>query len=98
MAAYGARRLHKMNANLNMILGIELACACQGVDFRAPLKSSPILQHVIAHVRQRVEPLVEDRFMAPDLQKAAVMIADGSLVHGLDMPAYILGRPTAHAT
>jgi histidine ammonia-lyase len=97
MAAHGARRLHKMNANLNMILGIELACACQGLDFRAPLKSSPILQDVIARVRQRVEPLAEDRFMAPDLQKAAVMIADGSLVHGLDMPAYILGRPTAHA-
>ena len=97
MAAHGARRLHKMNANLNMILGIELACACQGVDFRAPLKSSPILQDVIARVRQRVEPLAEDRFMAPDLQKAAVMIADGSLVYGLDMPTYILGRPAAHA-
>ena len=98
MAAHGARRLHKMNANLNMILGIELACACQGVDFRAPLKSSPILQDVIARVRQHVEPLSEDRFMAPDLQKAAVMIADGSLIHGLEMPAYILGRPTAHTT
>jgi hypothetical protein len=33
--------------------------------------------------------------MAPDLQQAAAMIVDGSLVQGLDMPAYILGQSTA---
>jgi histidine ammonia-lyase len=95
MAAHGARRLRKMNANLNVILGIELVCGCQGVGFRAPLKTSPILEDVIARVRSRIKPLVEDRFLASDLQKAAVMIADGSLVQGIDMPADILGRPTA---
>jgi histidine ammonia-lyase len=95
MAAHGARRLKKMNVNLNVILGIELVCGCQGVGFRAPLKTSPILEDVVARVRLRIKPLAEDRFMAPDLQKAAVMIADGSLVQGIDMPADILGRPTA---
>ena len=95
MAAHGSRRLHKMNTNLNMILGIELTCGCQGIGFRAPLKTSPILQDVIARVRTRVKPLAEDRYMASDLQMAAFMIADGSLVQGLNMPAYILGRLTA---
>jgi histidine ammonia-lyase len=95
MAAHAARRLQKMNANLSMILGIELACAAQGVGFRAPLKTSPILQDVIDRLRTRVAPLAEDRFMATDLQQAAAMIVDGSLVQGLDMPAYILGQSTA---
>ena len=95
MAAHGSRRLHKMNANLNMILGIELACGCQGIGFRAPLKTSPILQDVIALVRTRVKPLAEDRYMASDLQTAAFRIADGSLVQGLNMPAYVLGCLTA---
>ncbi|MEL0025267.1 MAG: aromatic amino acid lyase, partial [Alphaproteobacteria bacterium] len=95
MAAHAARRLQKINANLNMILGIELACAVQGVGFRAPLKTSPMLQDVIARVRKKITPLDQDRFMAPDLQLAAMMIADGSLVKGLDMPAYILGQSTA---
>jgi histidine ammonia-lyase len=95
MAAHAARRLQKINANLNMILGIELACAVQGVSFRAPLKTSPMLQDVIAGFRTKIMPLDQDRFMAPDLQLAAVMIADGSLVKGLDMPAYILGQSTA---
>jgi histidine ammonia-lyase len=94
MAAHGSRRLHKMNANLNMILGIELACGCQGIGFRAPLKTSPILEDVIARVRTRIKPLAEDRFMASDLQMAAFMIADGSLTQGVNMPAYILGRLT----
>ena len=95
MAAHGARRLKKMNDNLNVILGIELVCGCQGVGFRAPLKTSPILEDVISRVRLRIKPLAEDRFMAPDLQKAAVMIADGSVVQGINMPDDILGQPTA---
>ena len=39
--------------------------------------------------------VAEDRYMASDLQIAAFMIADGSLVQGLNMPAYVLGRLTA---
>jgi histidine ammonia-lyase len=54
-----------------------------------------MLQDVIAGFRTKIMPLDQDRFMAPDLQLAAVMIADGSLVKGLDMPAYILGQSTA---
>ena len=67
----------------------------RSVGFRAPLKTSQILEDVVARVRLRIKPLAEDRFMAPDLQKAAVMIADGSLVQGIDMSTDILGRPTA---
>jgi histidine ammonia-lyase len=37
MAAHGARRLARMNDNLNVIIGVELMCAAQGVEFRAPL-------------------------------------------------------------
>ena len=37
MAAHAARRLKKMNKNLNTIIGIELMCGAQGVEFRAPL-------------------------------------------------------------
>ncbi len=40
MAAHGARRLGRMCDNLEVILGIELLCAAQGVEFRAPLSTS----------------------------------------------------------
>jgi histidine ammonia-lyase len=44
MAAHGARRLRQMVKNLNVILGVEAMCAAQGVEFRAPLKTSAPLQ------------------------------------------------------
>ncbi len=80
MAAHGARRLMRMNANLSNILGVELLCAAQGIEFRAPLKTSKPLQAVIARLRQDIPTLVEDRYLAPDLGKAAVMIAERTIV------------------
>ncbi|SDG58494.1 histidine ammonia-lyase [Sulfitobacter delicatus] len=88
MAAHGARRLGPMTENLNRILGVELLCAAQGIDFRAPLATSETLQRVVARVRQDVETLGEDRYLAPDLERAAAMIALGDIVSaaGIDMP------------
>ncbi len=79
MAAHGARRLGPMVDNLNHILGVELLCAAQGVAFRAPLTTSKPLAAAIACLRQVVEPLGEDRYLAPDLEKAARLIADGAI-------------------
>lgn len=79
MAAHGARRLARMNANLQVILGIEVLCACEGIEFRRPLKTSVPLQTTLAEVRKAVPPLTQDRFMAGDIEAAASMIADGRL-------------------
>ena len=88
MAAHGARRLGPMNENLARILGVELLCATQGIDFRAPLKTSDTLQKVVTRVRQEVATLDEDRYLAPDLECAGVMIASGAVVAaaGINMP------------
>jgi histidine ammonia-lyase len=79
MAAHGARRLMRMNANLQRILGIELLCAAQGVEFRKPLSTSRPLQNVIKDLRKNVKTLGEDRYMGDDLEKAAALIASGSI-------------------
>jgi histidine ammonia-lyase len=54
MAAHGARRLMRMTPNLASILGVELLCASQGIECRAPLKTSPALQKVLARLREDV--------------------------------------------
>jgi histidine ammonia-lyase len=79
MAAHGAFRLGKMVGNLNHILGVELLCAAQGVEFRAPLVTSPALQKVIAHLRLSVPSLEDDRYLAPELDVAAKLIASDSI-------------------
>nr|WP_303626458.1 histidine ammonia-lyase [Roseovarius sp. M141] len=88
MAAHGARRLGQMLENLNRILGVELLCAAQGIDFRAPLATSEPLQRVVARVRESVETLGDDRYMAPDLELAATLIESGAIadVAGISMP------------
>lgn len=88
MAAHAARRLHRMNANLGTILGVEAICAAQGIGFRAPLKTSVPLQAAIACLRAEVPALEADRYLAPDLQSAARLIETGALVRaaGLTMP------------
>lgn len=79
MAAHGARRLARMNDNLNVIIGVELLCAAQGVEFRAPLQTSPALQRVLELIRSEVAALDNDRFMAGDLAKAAAIVAKGGV-------------------
>jgi histidine ammonia-lyase len=79
MAAHGARRLGRMTENLERILGVELLCAAQGVEYRAPLATSAPLQRVLARVRSEVATLGEDRYLAPDLEAAARMVAAGAI-------------------
>ena len=88
MAAHGARRLGQMVENLEYILGVELLCAAQGIDFRVPLATSQPLQRVLARLREDVAPLAEDRYLAPDLQQARALIASGALTAAaqIEMP------------
>ena len=79
MAAHGARRLIRMNRNLGAILAVEYLCAVQGIEFRAPLKTSPQLQWVAAKLRGAVPALDSDRFMATDLELTAGMVESGAL-------------------
>ena len=74
MAAHGAVRLSRMNKNLSHILGVELLCAAEGIEHRAPLKTSPALQTVLTQVRKDIPALDQDRYLAPDLETAAELI------------------------
>lgn len=88
MAAHGARRLGQMITNLERILGVELLCATQGVEFRAPLPTSEALQQVMAKLRSVVPPLGDDRYTAPDIEAASALITSGEVARcsGIKMP------------
>ena len=91
MAAHGARRLRKMAQNLHGILGVEAICAAQGVEFRAPLLTSKPLQAAMAALRAEVPSLGDDRYMAPDLARAAALVAEGRLAKASGIPLPALG-------
>ncbi len=79
MAAHGARRLGQMVENLEVILGVELLCAAQGVEFRAPLQTSTPLTQVVRELRKTVPALGEDRYLAPELERAAALVRGGDI-------------------
>ena len=89
MAAHGARRLRRMAKNLHVILGVEALCAAQGVEFRAPLKTSAPLQAAVKALRTEIPPLADDRYLAPDLARAAALVAASRLsaASGVALPS-----------
>ncbi len=74
MATYAARRLLTMTENTAGIVAIELLAACQGIDFRRPLKTSPQLEKVFALVREQVPFYDKDRYFAADIAAIKPMV------------------------
>jgi histidine ammonia-lyase len=79
MATFAARRLGEMAENTRTIVAIELLTAAQGIDFHAPLLTSPALQKVHRAIRQRVPFYAEDRYFAPDIAAAVDFLQTGEL-------------------
>ncbi len=79
MATFAARRLQPMIANVAHILGIELLAAAQGIDFLRPLQSSPALEQVHALLRAQCPTMMQDRYLAPDIEAASSLVRGGEL-------------------
>lgn len=80
MGAPAAVKARQVVHNAAAVLGIELLCACQALDLRSPLKPGPAAGRVLAHVRQEVPTLVEDRVLAEEMQVAQRMLRRGELI------------------
>ena len=78
MSTFAARRLGDMAANSAGIVAIELLAAAQGIDFRAPLKTSARLQEVHALVRSKVAFYDHDRYFAPDITAIQALVEAGA--------------------
>jgi histidine ammonia-lyase len=90
MAAHGARRLARMNANLSVILGVEALCAAQGIGYRAPLATSAPLQAAIDCLRMVSPVLTVDRYLAPDIDAASKLIRGGDLIAAAGLTDFTL--------
>ena len=81
-----------MNANLNVILGVEAMCGVQGIEFRTPLQTSVPLKTAMVTLRAQVPKIVEDRYMAPSIEAAAALVETGALAISVDLPAFVQGH------
>jgi histidine ammonia-lyase len=84
MACHGARRLNEMAENLAGIIAIEILAGAQGVDLRAPLKTSAPLINMISKLRSQVKFLTDDRNMSLDIERAVESVMSGQYCDDLD--------------
>ena len=79
MATYAARRLGRMTRNLAHLAAIELIAAAQGIEFRRPLRTSPLLEQAHAQVRAVSPALGDDRPLGPEIEALAARLLEGAL-------------------
>ncbi|MEM0989840.1 MAG: histidine ammonia-lyase [Pseudomonadota bacterium] len=79
MACHGARRLLEMVANLERIVAIEALAATQGIEMRAPLRTSPKLIAMIDKIRTVSPALGADRIVANDIDAVTHLVRTGAL-------------------
>jgi len=81
MGGYAARKLLHVIENVETVLAIELLCACQALDLLRPkgLTTTAPLEAVHACVREVVDTYTSDRIMAPDIEKARLLVQSGRI-------------------
>jgi histidine ammonia-lyase len=87
MGSISGRKLHQVIDNLEYIQAIELLYATQAMDFRRPLKSTPVIEACHAFVRERVPFIEEDRVFADDINALHQIIINGSFLAVADNTA-----------
>lgn len=91
MGSISGRKLNQVLDNLEFILAIELLSACQAIEFRAPLKSSALLEYAHDYVRGFVGFASEDRIFGNDINQVSGLIKNFSFVEKLHAFAQVRG-------
>jgi histidine ammonia-lyase len=80
MGAWSALKARQIVDHAAHVVAIELVCACQGIEFHRPLRSTPPLEAALAAVRMRVARLEQDRSLSAEVGALAHALRWGELV------------------
>ena len=75
MGANAATKLYRIMDNLEHILSIELMNAAQGIDFRRPQKTSPVLERFLHEYRKEVPFVKDDIVMYKEIHKTVAFLS-----------------------
>lgn len=76
MGGNAATKLLRVVENTEKVLAIELFNASQALEFRRPLKSSPIIEEFIAKYRKEVPFVENDKIMFTEMHKSVDFLKD----------------------
>jgi len=78
MGPAAARKARRAADCLVQVVAVELVCAAEAIEQLRPLKTSPVLEHALAAIRERVPRLSGDRALAGDLRHIGALVRRGS--------------------
>jgi histidine ammonia-lyase len=81
MGSISARKLHSVLENIEYIHAIELLYATQALDFRRPLKSTPVVEACHDLVREYVPFIDHDRVFADDINQIHKLLMNGDFLN-----------------
>lgn len=79
MGATAALKLAQVHDHVRTVLAIELLCATQGLELRRPLRSTPVVEAVMAVIRRDIPAMMVDRPLSPDIAAMRALIDSGEL-------------------
>jgi len=80
MGALAALKARTVVGHAAHVVATELVCACQGLEFHRPLRTTAALEAALSGVREHVPRLEADRSLAGELDALALALRTGTLV------------------
>jgi len=74
MGANAATKCLRVINNVEKVLAIEMLSSVQAIEFRRPLKTSPVLEEIILAFRESISFNEVDRFLHDDMKKSVEFI------------------------
>ncbi|MCO4761403.1 MAG: histidine ammonia-lyase [Myxococcales bacterium] len=79
MGPIAARRFMDVVENVERVVAIELLCAAQAIDLRAPTEPSPASRAAVDAIREVMPFLAQDRVMYEEMEAVAELMRSGRL-------------------
>jgi histidine ammonia-lyase len=86
-----ARKLRRSVDGLTRVLAVEVLTAARALDLRRPLAPAPATAAVVAALRETVPGPGPDRFLAPEIEAAVRLVAEGGVVGAVESVTGPLG-------
>jgi len=77
MGMTAATKLRQIVCNAECVLAIELLAAAEGLDYRAPLRSSALIEQARSSIRGLSDKLTADRPLAADIERMTDAMNNG---------------------
>ncbi len=79
MGGFSARKALQVVSNVEVVVAIELLCACQAFEFHRPHTSTEPLERVYREVRKVIPPWTVDRVVSKDIEAAVALLRQGKI-------------------